>query len=184
MNHLSRQQVFALIDGQLDDAEERTCNAHLAGCARCRNEVALQRSLDTAVENLPLERTSSWFTERTMNRILRAGKQSLSYRILQHVGSAVAMVAVLVVLGYILSSPSELLVGNDDSASSSLFSSWKTFYNNVSAAVSQNATRLNNVFAGQTATPVTKIIATTLLVLVVLAGLDRYVFRKVVRMKI
>ena len=183
MDHLSQQQIVALIDGRLDDAEEHLHNAHLAVCTRCRNEVALQRSLGRIVHDLPLEKTSQRFTERTMKRVLHAGKQSFSYKVLQHVSSVAAMAAVLVVLGYILSSPSELFVGTDNSATSEMFTAWKTFYTSVQSVLSQGTAQVSKAVTSQTTTPASKIITTTLLVLVGLAALDRFVFQKMVRTK-
>lgn len=44
MSHL-RQQISALVDGELTGAELDKANAHLAACARCRSEAAALREL-------------------------------------------------------------------------------------------------------------------------------------------
>ena len=184
MDHLSRQQIFALIDGQLDDADERRYNAHLAGCVRCRREAQLQRSLGRTVHHLPLEKTSARFTERTMNRILHVRQQSLSYKILQHVGSAAAMVAVLVVLGYILNTPSKWVSGSESSTMTGLTNTWEAISKSLTTFISKSTTQLNTTVATQTSTPTSKIVVMTLLVLLGYAALDRFVLKKVIRMKL
>ena len=183
MEHLSQQQMSMLIDSQLDDAEERLVKTHLLSCARCTAEVTLQRSLVRAARELPLERTSQRFTERLMSRVIHSSKPAFSYKLLQNLGSAFAMIAVLVVLGYVLSSPPALLSGASDSPSSELFTAWKTFYTNVYAFLTQSTTQLNQTVTQQTAAPISKILVTTFLVLVGFFALDRFVLQKIVRTK-
>ncbi len=50
--HLSEAQVNMYLDGALPEEEQVQVEAHLAGCARCRAEVAALRQLFAALEEL------------------------------------------------------------------------------------------------------------------------------------
>jgi len=184
MDHLTQEQIFAFLDSQLDDALEHRFNAHLAECARCRNEVALQRSLARTVSELPLEETSTRFTGRVMSRVLQSQKRSFSEKILQNLGYAFAMMMVLGVLGYLLSNSSSLFSGSGESQPSEFVTAWKTFSANASQFLTQSTSQMSNTVTQQTATPLAKILTITFLVLIGLVAIDRFVLQKVVRMKL
>jgi anti-sigma factor RsiW len=73
--------LSAWLDGELEPAEARRVEEHLAGCERCRRERALLAATSRAVRALPPETVSDGFdvrlrrrlaTERTAQRLLRA----------------------------------------------------------------------------------------------------------------
>jgi hypothetical protein len=74
-------------------------------------------------------------------------------------------------------------VNTDDSTSSELFTAWKTFYSSTKSFLSSTSAQFSKALTAQAATPVSKIITMTVLVLLGLVALDRFVLRKVVRMK-
>jgi hypothetical protein len=52
------------VNGSLDREESAEVEAHLAECAECRAELALERSLNVQMTNLPLDVEQGWATLR------------------------------------------------------------------------------------------------------------------------
>lgn len=52
MSHLDEGQLHALMDGELDEAERKAAEAHLAGCAECRRELAEARAFAAGADAL------------------------------------------------------------------------------------------------------------------------------------
>ncbi|MGC8782707.1 MAG: anti-sigma factor family protein, partial [Anaerolineae bacterium] len=52
-NHLHSEELSAYLDGQVRPAERRRIEAHLAGCAACRRELASLRQTVALVRALP-----------------------------------------------------------------------------------------------------------------------------------
>jgi len=78
--HLRLQDLLAgYADDVLDSQEKAMVEAHLAGCAACRNDVARQRALSRRLSAIPAPRLSAEFHER-LDRALTAaqpeGRQS------------------------------------------------------------------------------------------------------------
>jgi anti-sigma factor RsiW len=46
--------------GQLDEADRARVEAHLAGCARCRADLRLERRMETEIASLPLDVEQGW----------------------------------------------------------------------------------------------------------------------------
>ena len=68
MNHLSDEQLSALLDDALPAGERAACDTHLAGCDACRARLAeisaLEESLGKALTHDPGERYFADFAER------------------------------------------------------------------------------------------------------------------------
>ena len=73
MNHLSDEQLSALLDDALAPGERAACDAHLAGCDACRARLAevsaLDESLGKALTHDPGEGYFADFAERVAKRI-------------------------------------------------------------------------------------------------------------------
>jgi hypothetical protein len=78
VSHL-RQQISALIDGELNGAELDRANAHLASCARCRAEAATLRALKRELRELAASGT-------TPGQDAGAGDDELTRRLLAMAG--------------------------------------------------------------------------------------------------
>lgn len=69
--HLQIQDMLAgYVDQELDAAEQRAVEAHLAGCAACRQDVARQRLLHQRLMQLPAQPLSSE-QHRSLDRMLQ-----------------------------------------------------------------------------------------------------------------
>src|SRR5690349_6207148 len=77
MNHLSDEQLSALLDDALTPGERATCDAHVAGCDACRARLAdlsaLDESLGKALTRDPGEGYFADFADRVAKRIAAGG---------------------------------------------------------------------------------------------------------------
>ena len=77
MNHLSDEQLSALLDDALTPGERAACDAHLAGCDACRARLAdlsaLDESLGKALTHDPGEGYFTSFADRVAKRIAAGG---------------------------------------------------------------------------------------------------------------
>lgn len=67
--HPSSERLEALIEGNLDEAEQSVLNSHVLGCPRCQTELEEWRSLFTALSSLPQLEPSLRFAEQIMAAI-------------------------------------------------------------------------------------------------------------------
>ena len=109
MTHLTQAQILQMADGTADYATQATVTNHLAVCSRCRSELELQRSLLRAARRMPLPSVSDRFTRAVMARILPKEQNPAAAWILNNMGNMFAMMAVLGVLAYVLTSPAPVV---------------------------------------------------------------------------
>jgi anti-sigma factor RsiW len=110
--HLTDEQVFSVIDGDVDPIQRQALEAHLAGCASCRARFDSTANFDRVVSRMPLASVGPSFTESVLRKagILPAGESSS--RFIQFGAGifglfvlAMATVAVLAVLGSVEALP-------------------------------------------------------------------------------
>ena len=65
-NHPSTERLNAFVEAGLGTPEQARVEAHLAGCPRCRDEVAELRSVFTALSEVPRFAPSLGFADRVM----------------------------------------------------------------------------------------------------------------------
>jgi anti-sigma factor RsiW len=96
------EPISRMIEGSLGDRERRELEGHLAACARCRTEVALQRSIDAALRVEPRSALPADFAQRvaaTAVETLREEKASRPWLVLVPPLAAAAALAALFLLG-------------------------------------------------------------------------------------
>jgi len=69
IEHLTSEQLYALVDGTVPHDQRRELEAHIAGCSVCAAELALLERIEGAARSLPLATTSAEFTASVMARI-------------------------------------------------------------------------------------------------------------------
>ena len=74
--HLVEEELFALLDGELESGARRAAEGHLAGCPACAGRLAEARSLFARIESLP-ELTPGRDLSRPVLRSLRRSGNSL-----------------------------------------------------------------------------------------------------------
>ena len=105
MDHLTTREIFHLVDGTIQNGERTALTAHLEQCEQCREEIELQRALTREVRSIPLTNPSQQFTRRVMTGIIPVNHPAWTRKIVDNLGNNLAMMLVLSVLGYAVSSP-------------------------------------------------------------------------------
>jgi anti-sigma factor RsiW len=94
-SHSSLEQLYALVDRELDPGEHAIVAGHLAVCARCRSRYESLVRFDSACKRIPLERASPGFTRSVMASLGIVPKSPLMFRLLEHAAYLFGMVIVL-----------------------------------------------------------------------------------------
>lgn len=179
--HYSTEQFNLLLDGRMPVGEARIMNEHISGCRECRQVWQDIGSIDAALGHLPIVRTSADFTSTVMDQILTVPKSPLVFRLLEKAPYVLGMLIVLgimvvafVVSGVFKGSDIDLTknvvasamtkTGEGLGATLNAFSAWLIQY--VPFAFSKGSMSIA-FFA--------------VVVLVMLAGVDRAVGRRVVQ---
>jgi predicted anti-sigma-YlaC factor YlaD len=66
---LTPERIYAYLDGEMEEAEMRALEAHLASCPACRKAVAARRRIAEAAESLPSFEIPDAFAASVMARI-------------------------------------------------------------------------------------------------------------------
>ncbi|RSV47672.1 hypothetical protein CA233_11080 [Sphingomonas sp. ABOLD] len=86
------------VTGEIEPGDRLLVDAHLAGCAECREELAAERRLHGAVADLPAPSAAGW--ERMMAELARPeAPAQLPKRFLRRAGWMLAAQAAVLVLG-------------------------------------------------------------------------------------
>jgi len=103
MIHPTSPELFEFIDSRLGKEENAKIAAHLAVCAPCRRKVELERSMGRIVKDEPLVKAQAGLAALVMVNVTTPSRDSLVLRFLSKLGSLVAMLIVLAVIGFAIS---------------------------------------------------------------------------------
>ncbi len=115
MNHPTTPEFFEYIDNRLSKERAAQIASHLVECGYCRQRAELERSTHRIVQSEPLFKAPEHLAALVMVNVAAPGRDSLALRLLSKLGSLVAMVVVLAVVGLAISKVS----GNEQPDSSS-----------------------------------------------------------------
>jgi len=101
-----RRRLWALIDGDLDEADRAEMETHLTGCEACRREMAVRRRVWAALD-LDAVPPGRDLTQRVLNRVALASRRRVRRRRLAWGGVAAAACLVLAVTLSLLLAPHE-----------------------------------------------------------------------------
>ena len=184
MNHLTTTEIFQFIDQTLDDAELNRLSQHLVECAQCRNEVEQHRALGRVVQQQRLVQTSPRFTANVMERVIPQKDKSFFSWILRNIGTLIAMVAVLGVLGYVLSTTSMWTSMQEQTESSGLAKMFSSAYHDIKQFFADKTNQFTQRLDTDTSARSERIFLIAFISIVVLALLDRFVLRQFMRTKL
>lgn len=99
MNHPTTTELFELIDNRLGKERAARIMTHLAECPRCRGWAELERLTRRTVQSEPLVKAPDRLAALVMVNVASPGRDPLLLRLLGKLGSFVAMLVVLAVIG-------------------------------------------------------------------------------------
>lgn len=182
MTHLTMTQILQFIDGTADYAAQAQCTNHLAVCERCRREVEIQKRL-SKVARQNVHRTSARFTEQVMSRVAPQLRLSWTAKLLNNLANVFAMMIVLGVLGYAISSTSSF----KSEASPELSSLTKSFtdsYAKLKESIQQETNKWTDKVAPPSSGRSQRFVIFAFLTLLALGIVDRFVLRQLMKTKL
>ncbi len=118
MIHPSTPELFEFIDNRLSKVETDKITAHLVVCAPCRQRAELERSMRQIVRHEPLLKAPAGLAALVMVNVAAPSRDPLVLRLLGKLGSFVAMLVVLAVIGFAIVQVSSVNNQSDKTSSS------------------------------------------------------------------
>lgn len=109
MEHLSFEMICRIADEAVHNGENNNALSHLEQCPQCQREVEFQQSLLKISRQVFSINPSTDFTKGVIEAIIPPQRKRWYERFLHNIGNIIALVSVLVFLGYIYS-----ITGNSD----------------------------------------------------------------------
>jgi hypothetical protein len=157
---------------------------HLEGCQRCRQELQFHRSLAQAAKDAPLSKLPNGFTARVVSRIAPEAKKSLLSKIVDNLGNILAMGLVLSVVWFAVMSTPVSKSPAEPSGISKVLAVYSEYYAKASDVASKQLVRVVGE-PGKSQTSKGADVATlTLISLLILVMIDRFVFRRVIKIRL
>jgi hypothetical protein len=183
MNHLTTKQVLQMVDGTLDYASQAQCTSHLAVCQRCRNEIELQKAITKVSRHQPIANASAGFVRKVMLQIVPERKKSWKTRLVDNLGNIFAMCMVLAILGYAISTPALFQAPEQSTQQSFIPPVVSETYAKITDAFSKRAKEATSQLTGSKGNDGTNMVSLMVLSLLLLAGIDQFVLKRFVGMR-
>jgi anti-sigma factor RsiW len=178
--HCTSEQIQRLIDNRLDIAESAAAKEHMDDCATCRQSFDDLLLVDGSLKKMPLENTRPDFTRALMAKLIRKAKPSWAFVLLENAASVLGL---LVVLGIMLAVfvwtgivDSTHVSQSQSVANGILSETWRS----VATGLHSSTSWLMSYLSLGQGTGVFGILMFVLVIVGVLAGVDRLVGRRFV----
>jgi hypothetical protein len=183
MNHLTGDEVLQVIDGSMLNGEKTRILAHLETCPRCRREVEFSRNLERAARSAPLSKPSRDFTARVMGRVAPQPRRSVATWFINNLANILAMALVLTVVWYAVTMKKDTSPYAGPTVISNALSVYSEYY-----AKARNLFPADRIMAIQKpvadqSAETNKVVLFTVISILILAGVDRLVVRRVTRFR-
>jgi anti-sigma factor RsiW len=184
MKHLSTTEIFEIVDDTIANGARTKLMIHLEECAKCRQEVEFHRKLERSAKAAPLARPSRDFTARVLSRISPRTQQSWSSKIIDNLGSILAMGLVLTVVWYANTNPALSSSSNQITVFSQLAKTYVEYYSRAHDFLAQEKVRLVGEPSKEHGPSTDNAVTFTIVSILILAAFDRYVVRRVIKTRI
>ena len=183
MNHLSTTEILQVVDGTIANGVRTKLMVHLEMCSQCRAEVEFHRNLARAAKAAPLARPSKGFTAAVLGIIAPSKKKSLSSKIIDNLGRILAMALVLSVVWYVLNAPASVSTARQPSLFSNVVTSYVHFYAHAQEFIAKERSLIVSQSMKEQDSNTTQVVVLTFISLFLLVAIDRFVVRRVIKMR-
>jgi hypothetical protein len=178
MSHLTTMEVFQVVDETLANGARTKIVAHLEICPQCRQEVELQRKLLRAAKSAPLARPSADFRTKVLNAVVPQSKKNLLSKIVNNLGSILAMGIVLTVVWYAGSHTSPSVGTEKPSILSEAVKTYVDYYARARDFVAKKQAQLVGEPVKRPAKGNDNAVYLAIASIIILAAVDRFVVRR------
>ena len=183
MNHLTTNEVLQFVDGAIANGVRTKLMEHLEVCPRCRAEVEFQRNLLRAAKAAPLARPSREFTASVLDAVSHQTKKTWSTTIVNNLGRVLAMAMVLSVVWYVLNAPRPAQNSTPQSVLSTIVHTYVDYYAQAQNFVSNQKVRIIGEPTAKEGTGTDHVIILTVISILILVVVDRFVVRRVIKIR-
>jgi hypothetical protein len=184
MNHLTTKEIFQIVDGTIANGERTKLMVHLEACQRCRQEVQFHRSLGQAAKDAPPAKLSDGFTARIVSRIAPEAKKSLISKIVDNLGNILAMGLVLSAIWFAVTSTPVSKSSTEPSGISKALALYMEYYAKASDVASKQLVRVVGEPDKSQTSKSADVATLTLISLLILVAIDRFVVRRVIKLRL
>lgn len=183
MKHLTPDEVFQVVDGFVANGVKTRILAHLEVCGQCRSEVESTRKLERVARSTPLVSPSRDFAQRVMKRVVPQASKTLASRIIDNLGNILAMALVLSVVFIALTSQRPHQGSAGPSFVSKTLALYSEYYAKARDYVGKETSKRLTVPVKDRPSDINEIVMMTVVSIVILVGIDRFVSRRVARLR-
>jgi len=184
MKHLTLDQLQEYVDGFIDPQRRNEIDLHLHTCDECGGKMKSLRLFESSLKNIPLERVGPNFTQRVMKQLKIQESPSIVWLIFKNLAPLLGLFIVIgIVYGVlkftgILEGPG---VGESITATQSAYNS---VANEISTGVSVFNGWLKNLFPFLYAKSSYGLTVFLVVLFIIVALLDKFVFMPIVRRRL
>jgi hypothetical protein len=183
MNHLTTKEILEIVDGTIANGERTKFQIHLEGCQRCRQEVQFQRSIGRAAREIPCEKPSNGFTTLVIRKIAPETKRTWVSKLIDNLGNIMAMAMVLGAVWYAITLVPQAKAPTEPSVFSKAIGVYVDSYARAREAVSKGFVNTVGEPKKEQTSKTTDVTLLTLISLLILVAIDRFVVRRLIRIR-
>jgi hypothetical protein len=182
MSHLTTNQILQVVDGTIANGVRTELLSHLEACPRCRREVDFQRKLERVARSAPLVRPSQNFTRDVIALVVPRSKKSWSTKLIDNLSSVLAMGFVLTIVWYAANIPVTPSATTQPSVFSEVIKTYVDYYSSAREFVTKNQPRISAQPAKEHSSNPEEVVLLTVVSVLILVGIDRFVVRRVIKL--
>jgi hypothetical protein len=183
MSHLSPIEVFQIVDETTANGERTRIVAHLEICARCRQEVELQRRILRVSKSASLVRPSEKLRSNVLDIVAPRPRKNLVTLVVNNLGNVLAMAMVLTVVWFAANSPVPAAESGKPSIFADAVKVYLEYYSRARDLVTREEVRLVGEPAKSVPTGSGNVMLMTVVSVLILVAADRFVVRRFLRIR-
>jgi hypothetical protein len=184
MSHLTTSEIFQVVDETLANGVRTKIVAHLETCSRCRQEVEFQQKLLRAAKSAPLVKPPTDLRARVLNAVTPQNKKNLLSKIVNNLGSILAMGIVLTVVWYAGSNTSPSGGSKQPSILSEAVKTYVDYYARAKDFVAKKQVQLVGDTAKNPPPASDNVVYLTIASIIILVAVDRFVVRRFMKIRL
>jgi hypothetical protein len=181
MSHLTTTEILQIVDGTIAIGEKTRLIGHMDSCPICRRELQFHRMLGQAAREAPLAKPSRGFTASVVKRVAPAAKRSWMSSVVNNLGNFIAMALVLSVVWFAVNSTALRKQPVEPSGISKVFALYVEYYAKAREAASKQVVKVVGEPKKEQNSKSPDVAMLTLISLLILVGIDRFVVRRVIK---
>jgi hypothetical protein len=184
MNHLTTREIFEIVDGTIANGEKTRLIVHLEACPQCRQEVQFHRSIGQAAREGPLAQPSKGFKARIVGKVAPEARKSLVSKIVDNLANIMAMGLVLSVVWYAVNMAPASRNTTEPSGIAKALAVYTEYYAMARDATSNEIIGVVGQRKKEPTSHTADVVTLTLISLLILVAIDRFVVRRVTKIRL